>query len=392
MAEPLKNSFGLDRIDYIADLVGAVHPIDRAAFRAAASAGYDQAELMARSQLISDALAEALPTDRGAALDVLTEALETEQQQVGHIESLTGVEPFRYLPIVQFIRDHGLDHFEQAMRAQYEVTQRFTAEFSMRPFLVTHTERTLELLTEWTADRNEHVRRLVSEGTRPRLPWAPRLKIFVDDPTPVIALLDRLVDDPSEYVRRSVANNLNDISKDHPDLAIDTALRWACGQDGNSSTPATPQRVRLVERGLRTLIKAGNREALGVIGHSGPTQLTVASAIVDPTAPHIGDTVRITATLFNPTDTPQSAVADLRIHYVKANGTRTPKVFKGKTVDVEPAATVTISKKIALRQMSTRSHHPGRHDIDIVLNGVSTTIGSFDLRSSSNDEPQERNS
>ncbi len=376
MAEPLKNSFGHDRIDYVADLVDAVHPIDRSTFRAAASVGYDQAELMARSQLISNALADALPNDRGAALDILTEALEAEQQTSGHGDSLTGLEAFRYLPIVQFIRDHGLDHFEQAMRAQYEVTQRFTAEFSIRPFLATHTDRTIERLTVWASDPNEHVRRLVSEGTRPRLPWAPRLAIFVDDPTPVISLLDRLVDDPSEYVRRSVANNLNDISKDHPDLATSTARRWA--NDG--STPVGPERLRLVNHGLRTLIKAGNPAALDVIGHSSRTPITVVSAIIDPPAPHIGDAVRIAVTLSNPTDTPQSAIADFRVHYVKANGNRTPKVFKGTTVNIEPGATASISKKISLRQMSTRTHHAGRHDVEIVLNGVSTTLGSFDLR------------
>ena len=133
---------------------------------------------------------------------------------------------FIYLPHVFFVAKFGVGHFEASMRAQYELTQRFTAEYSIRGFLERYPERTLARLREWAGDANAHVRRLVSEGTRPRLPWAPRLRAFQDDPQPVLELLELLKDDPELYVRRSVANNLNDIGKDNPTALIDTCRHW----------------------------------------------------------------------------------------------------------------------------------------------------------------------
>ena len=291
MATPLKSSFGLEKAAYVADLIGAVHPIDRVAFVEACSNGFDDAELMARSQLIADALAETLPPDRDRALEVIIEALTSEKDRCGGFPSVHGVEQFRYLPLVLFVGQHGLDHFETAMKAQHELTQRFTAEFSIRRFLETQPGATLARLEEWTADPSEHVRRLVSEGTRPRLPWASRLTVFIDDPTPVIRLLDMLCDDTSEYVRRSVANNLNDISKDHPDLAIDVARRW---WPADAATPGDVARRQLVRHALRTLVKAGDPAALEVIGYGAAGRPARHRSVGRPDrSPRIGGSVRV---------------------------------------------------------------------------------------------------
>jgi 3-methyladenine DNA glycosylase AlkC len=162
------------------------------------------------------------------------------------------------------------------MRAQYELTKRFTAEFSIRAFLEADPVATLERLEEWATDPNVHVRRLVSEGTRPRLPWAPRLPRFVEDPQPVLRLLEMLKDDPELYVRRSVANNLNDIAKDHPDLVVEVCARW--------SLQASPERRWLIRHGLRTLVKQGHEGALAVLGYGrgspAETALGVGSDVV----------------------------------------------------------------------------------------------------------------
>src|SRR5262249_59566100 len=162
------------------------------------------------------------------------------------------------LPHVLFVQKQGLDDFEPAMRAQYELTKRFSAESSIRAYLVRHPDATYARLRTWAGDESVRVRRLVREGTRPRLPWAPRLRAFQEDPRPVIALLELLKDDPERYVQRSVANNLNDIAKDHPDVAIETCRRWLDG--------ASEDRAWIVRHALRTLVKKGDRRALNAIG------------------------------------------------------------------------------------------------------------------------------
>ena len=225
MAEPLKNSFGPDVPERIAGMIGAVAPyFDRGRFLALALDGFDDLELTPRARQIADALAATLPVDREAALGIIVDSLGPEIEEA----ELTGMASFLYLPHVFFFAEHGVEHFETAMTAQHELTRRFTAEFSIRAYLERYPKETLARLALWARDSNVHVRRLVSEGTRPRLPWAGRLRAFQEDPTPVIELLDMLKDDPEEYVRRSVANNLNDISKDHPSIAAEVARRWCC--------------------------------------------------------------------------------------------------------------------------------------------------------------------
>ena len=164
------------------------------------------------------------------------------------------------------------------MQAQHELTQRFTAEFSIRPFIERHPEATLARLAQWTQDPSPHVRRLVSEGTRPRLPWASRLRDFQRDPAPVLALLERLKDDPELYVRRSVANNLNDIGKDHPDLLADVARRWLQN--------ASPERRWIVRHALRSAIKRAEPGALSALGYGAAPTLAIERVRIEPKRLH----------------------------------------------------------------------------------------------------------
>jgi hypothetical protein len=215
MADRMRDSFGPDVIEWVAAGLEPVVPgFDRAGFIAACLDGFEDLELMDRGRRIADAMADHLPGDPHVAIPMVTASL-------GPVEpGLSGMQPFRYLPHVMFVGSRCLPAFEESMTAQRALTVRFTAEFSIRPFLVEHRDATLARLKEWASDPDPHVRRLVSEGTRPRLPWAPRLREFVADPGPVLELLELLKDDESQYVRRSVANNLNDISKDHPEVAL----------------------------------------------------------------------------------------------------------------------------------------------------------------------------
>ena len=366
MAEPLKNSFGPDVIERVADaLLEAGATFDRSAFVAMANDGFDELELTGRARHVAAAMADHLPDDRAEALRLVTASLGPED------EELVGMEGFFYLPHVYFVADHGLDHFEEAMTAQYELTKRFTAEFSIRAYLEQHQEATLARLREWTSDPSEHPRRLVSEGTRPRLPWAGRLKAFQADPAPVIELLELLKDDESEYVRRSVANNLNDIAKDHPALVVEITRRWWADADDN--------RRRLIRHGLRTLIKAGDPGALEVLGYGPDSPLAVSDVTLTPSDPSIGGKVRVEVTLTNPTSADLGGLIDLRVHFVKANGSTSPKVFKGAEVEVAAGGSHVVAKTISLRQHSTRTHYPGRHEVDVLVNGDVRPGGSFVL-------------
>ncbi|HEU4544562.1 MAG TPA: DNA alkylation repair protein [Jiangellaceae bacterium] len=357
MATPLKNGFDADIPRRIAAMIEAVHPpFPSVDFIAYSLDGYEDLELTPRARRIADALALHLPSEPADAITILVASLGPK------VERLQGMEPFIYLPHVFYVAEHGLDCFEESLAAQYELTQRFTAEFSIRAFLDRYPDKTLARLKEWATDPSMHVRRLVSEGTRPRLPWAPRLRRFQDDPEPVIELLELLKDDPEEYVRRSVANNLNDIAKDHPDLVVEVCQRWF--------RAASEERRRMVTHGLRTLVKQGNPGALDVLGFGHDSRITVEKLAVTPDLARTGEKVVIEARVRNDTAHTSSVLVDFRVYFVKANGSRTARVFKGSSFQLAPGEDHTLRKTVSLAQHTTRTHYPGRHRVEALLNGV----------------------
>jgi 3-methyladenine DNA glycosylase AlkC len=368
MAEPLKNYFGPDVPRRIGDMVaGAYGEFDLHRFLDLALDGFEDLELTERARHISAALAETMPGDREKAIGLLMASLGPENAA----RELTGMDSFLYLPHVFFVAENGLECFEAAMEAQYELTKRFTAEFSIRAFIEHDTPRTLQRLRIWAEDPNVHVRRLVSEGTRPRLPWAPRLKAFQEDPGPVLELLELLKDDDEEFVRRSVANNLNDISKDHPALAAEVARRWWEGGDVNLK--------RLVRHALRTLVKRGDQDALQILGFGRDSPATLDRVSCEPKKASIGGKVRLEAVVFNPSQEETGALVDFRVHFVKAKGSKSPKVFKGGERHLGPRERATVRKTISLAQQSTRTHYPGLHRVEVMLNGQTFPGCTFDL-------------
>ncbi|MFT7597956.1 MAG: 3-methyladenine DNA glycosylase AlkC [Acidimicrobiales bacterium] len=380
MAEPLKNSFGPEVVERIGRSLAAAQPgFDEVGFVAQCLRGFDELELTPRARQIADVMADHLDADRALALQTVIDSVsdealaadlgpDTAESTTNKSNAMSG---FFYLPHVFFVTAHGLDHFELAMDAQHLLTRRFTAEFSIRAYLEHHTEATLVRLREWTLDPSEHVRRLVSEGTRPRLPWASRLKEFQRDPAPVLELLELLKDDESEYVRRSVANNLNDIAKDHPELIVGVAQRWWTDGDDN--------RRRLIRHGLRSLIKAGDPGALGILGYVADSPLEIHAVSIEPATARIGETVKLVIELTNPTDTPVGGLVDLAIHFVKANGSTSSKVFKGSEIVAPSGGSAVIRKSVSVAQQSTRTHYPGEHAVDVLINGVPHRVGAFTL-------------
>jgi len=370
MAELLTNHFNESIPVIISDMIRTVHPsFDHSAFITDALNEYEPLNLMDRGRKIAHSLHRFLPENYETSIAILIGSLAATSenpQGKGHMAS------FLFLPHSFFISTYGLSHFEASMQAQYLLTQRFTAEFCIRPFLTHYTEATLQRLQHWISDPNEHVRRLVSEGTRPRLPWASRLWIFQKDPSPVLALLEELKDDPHEYVRRSVANNLNDIGKDHPDLLLDTTKRWL--------VRAPENRRRLVRHALRTAIKEGQPQALEQLGFGKTPKVFITEISISPQQPRIGEAVALSFVLKNHETITQKLLVDFRIHYQKANGTTNAKVFKLKEIELEAHDQVYIKKNVSLAPMTTRTHYPGEHRVELLINGHPFVLGLFHLQ------------
>lgn len=368
MAEPLVNQYGADVPEAIARMISAVHrKFESKKFMRDALQGYDALALMPRGKHIAQALHKHLPTDYPKAVDILLASLD---QPHGRDPALT-LGSFLYLPHTMFVAQFGLDHFEDSMRAQHALTQRFTAEFSIRAFFQKHEAATLARFRQWATDPSMHVRRLVSEGSRPRLPWASRLPAFQKNPAPVLELLELLRDDPELYVRRSVANNLNDIGKDHPDLLAKTAKQWLKG--------ASENRRWIVQHALRSAVKRGEAGALEVLGFGQSAKVEVSNARITPKRVVMGEKVNIAFDVSNTSNKAQQVLVDFCIHYVKASGKTSAKVFKLKVLDLAPKETVRLTKTVSTVEMTTRKHHAGDHQVDVLFNGQAKPLGLFEL-------------
>lgn len=364
----MKDIFDLALVREIAAaLLVADASFDADAFVERSMDGLSRLELTGRAAHIADALHDYLPEQFSEAAAVIEASLGPELPATGEI----GRAALRYMPHVLFVQKHGIDDFESAMRIQAELTRRFTAEFSIRAFLVRYPERTYEQMLAWADDDNAHLRRLASEGTRPRLPWAPRLRAFQKDPRPVLELLERLRDDPVLYVRRSVANNLNDIAKDHPALVIETCRRWM----KNSSE----ERTWTVRRALRSLVTASNRDAISILGGTHNPSVCLSGITVTPQRVTLGGATRVSFEVKNTARQEQHLLIGYAVHFVKANGSTRAKVFKLRSLTMQPGEKVTFSFTVSLAIMTTRRHFPGHHRIDAIINGEVHPLGGFDL-------------
>ncbi len=375
MPEPFKNFFNPALVAGMADhLVRQWPDFDHSGFVADGCDGLEALELKDRANWIAGALGRHLPPDFRDSCGILLAALHpAEELNLAEMDAgITddGVKGWAVMPMTIYVAERGAGHLDVALSTLKEMTKRSSSEFAIRRFLADEPERTLETLAGWVRHGNSHVRRLVSEGTRPRLPWAARLDNFVRDPSPVLPLLESLKDDPSDYVRRSVANNLNDISKNHPGLVVDTARRWM--------KDAPPQRKRLIRHACRSLVKAGNRQCLQVLGYGPPQVAPVGMTISSPVVT-LGEWLEFETVLVSNSVTPQPLIVDYVIHHVKANGKTSPKVFKWKTVTLEPGGALRARRRHAIRAITTRVYYPGRHRVELLVNGEILGAADFDL-------------
>lgn len=374
MPEPFKNFFNPSMITQMGThLARCNSDFDDKAFIRLATDGLEPLELKQRSDHILSALEATLPDDFNAAGNLLVSALHPVDDVDLSSQSMDerGIRGWAVMPMADYFARHGLGHFDFSMDALKEMTKRSSSEFAVRPFLDSNPDRAMRYILNWAKDESYHVRRLASEGTRPRLPWGMRLTKFVTDPSPVLPVLEILKDDPEEYVRRSVANNLNDIAKDHPDLVSGIAGNWLAGRPDST-------RKKLVRHACRTLIKQGHQNTLKAFGYAEP-QVSLASLSLDANKVHFGQNLRISVELHSETDGAQDLVIDYVMHHRKANGETSPKVFKWKTVTLPGRTDARLEKTHAFKPITTRTYYGGAHAVEIQINGLPFGRAEFEL-------------
>ena len=316
--------------------------------------------LRARSDLLRDALLADVPGDYPTLAATVRKC------------ALTGwmVWPVTTAVAERAVADGGAAAFDDAMALLAELTGLLSAEFAIRTLLRHDVDRALFIVVKWTGSADPAVRRLASEGTRPYLPWAVRVPQILNTPGVMVPVLDALYRDSDAAVRRSVANHLNDLSRDHADLVVDTAARWLSAPDEN--TPA------LVRHALRTLIKRGDPKALALLGF-GAVTVSIDGPVVNPSSVPFGGEIEFRATVSNDGEEPARLAIDYAVHHRKANGAQVAKVFKLTTRTLAPGEALTVTKVHSFRPITTRRYYPGTHAVDVRVNGITSASTEFDL-------------
>ncbi len=368
----LKNHFDATAARVLGESVHQVHPgFDVDGYAAEVGRRVGPLELKERVLVMAEGLRDRLPEHYPDAVGVLVAALEPAAA-LGEDGGMYN-EGFHLMAVARFVEEFGLDHPEASLPALVEITKRHTSEFAIRPFVQRHYEPAMALVRACAVDPDPNVRRFASEGIRPRLPWARRLPRFVDDPGPVLAVLELLRSDPSKFVRTSVANNLNDISREHPEVVLDLAERWT----EQSPTPETAWTVR---HALRTLVKRGDQRALALLGATGGEHVVARGMAVEPGVLVLGGALVVRVDLVNTDTRPHRVIVDYVVHHVRSNGGRNPKVFKWTAVELSAGERRTLERKHAVRPISTRSYYPGEHLVEVQVNGLVKASAGFELR------------
>ncbi|MEU5881386.1 DNA alkylation repair protein [Spirillospora sp. NPDC047279] len=357
MAQPLKDMINRESVGVLAGGLAAAHPAfpgDR--FVAAALAGLDGLELKDRVRRVSAALHEtlALPFPRAAA--VLREAAGRAARDGARLDMWSG------WPATDYVGAYGTDHLDEGLATLAVLTPYATGEFAVRPFLDRYEAAALAVMAGWAESPDEHLRRLASEGSRPRLPWAPRVR-WLMEPGPTFPILARLRDDPSEYVRRSVANHVNDIAKDHPETALELLASWRA--EGGTHVG------RVVRHAARGLVRAGRPEALALLGAE-PGNGSVDSLTVDAVVA-VGARLPLTVTVR------ATAPGPLVLKYaVRRDGSR--RVFHlGEREATAAGQTFTVRRSHSFRPVTTRVEPPGPRELDVIVNGEVRATAAFTL-------------
>lgn len=378
MAEPFKNLINAQTVTWAGQHLQRADPsFDRARFEQLAGDGLDGLDMKARAMQIATALEATLPSHFDAAARQIEASLappgraDSQGDDLGELRAgPAGLAGWVVWSLGEFVVRRGQHDVPRALATLQALTQRFSAEFALRPFIAAAPDQVYPVLQRWTHDPSAHVRRLVSEGSRPRLPWGLRLQALVADPAPSWPLLQALQDDPSAYVRRSVANHLNDIAKDHPEAVAQWVARHRPG--------ASAQREALLRHASRSLVKQGHGPTLQAWGLGqglvGQARLSLGLLQV-----RLGDVVPLQLQLQSTAQGPQSLVIDYAVHHVKADGSTSPKVFKGWQRVLAPGEVCELARQHPVKPISTRRYYPGAHRVVVQVNGQAVAEAAFDL-------------
>ncbi|MEI1420715.1 DNA alkylation repair protein [Bacillus cabrialesii] len=309
--------------------------------------------LKERMRRITASLYETLPKQYGEALAILQDAAP-------HFKGLSGI----LFP--DYVEQYGLAHWEESIKALEYFTQYSTSEFAVRPFLLLDQEKMMAQLLAWSEHENEHVRRLASEGSRPRLPWGKSIPALQSDPSPILPVLEKLMQDESLYVRKSVANNLNDISKTHPQLLKKVADQWY---------GTHPQTDWIIKHAYRTLLKKGDKQALALFGYENADSIQLRDFTCQSSCIPIGETLEFSFYIHSERD--QKVRIEYAIDFVKARGQRHQKVFKITETNIRKNETKSYKKNHSFKDLTTRKHYKGIHTLSVIINGEAK--GSVDV-------------
>ena len=357
MAAPIKLHYDRALAQELAARVAQVYPaFDQQTFIDQVAERLPALELKARIAVLAEGLRCHLPTDYGSAVGILCQTLPPALDGEGMYQ-----DDHWLWPLATFVEMYGQNHWQASMDAIYQITQCFTGEFAIRPLITRYPERTLAALAAWAHDPSPHVRRLVSEGTRPRLPWAGHLSMVRDHPELTLPLLTALRDDPERYVQRSVANHLNDLSKDHPALILDTLTEWQVG--------APPGRQWIIGHALRTLLKAGEPRALRMLGYL-PPRLSVSELALEPDHLPVGATLNLQCTLVSQAEVRQKLLINIRLSLMDPSTRLGDKLFRWTICELAAGQTRLLNKRLPLRAGTTQQYPPGKYEVSIEVNGV----------------------
>jgi len=366
MAEPLKYWYNPEFFDYLCGVLRKITPdFNETRFiHSVFDTEWPDLELKQRTRKVTMALHNVLPQDYNTAVDLVVAISNTYLKE----KYDRPVYPLIFLP--DYVELYGLNHFKKSMKAIEQITQLISAEFAIRPFIVKYPEATMQQMLQWSKHSSHHVRRLSSEGCRPRLPWGIGLSEFKDDPSPILPILENLKEDPSEFVRRSVANNLNDIAKDHPQLVLDIANRWK-----NTS----PETDWILKHGSRTLLKRGHTDALGFHGFNPKLKTQVVDFNVDKKKIKIGGRGIFDFNVVNKEKRKANLRVEYAITYKTSTGKSSRKVFKVAEKEFEAGEKINFIRSQRFTDFTTRKHYPGLHQLEVIVNGQSKSSTQFKL-------------
>jgi len=367
MPEPLKNLVNTSLLRSAGADIKAVHPafdLDQWEKLVFDDPAFPNLELKQRLRHAAITLRPVLPAD-------LKDALLVVQNTVQHMIAREG-EKLTYLYgfLNDFVEIYALDSPELAIPAFETITRWCSAEFAVRPFILRYPERMFRQMMLWTEHPSPMVRRLSSEGFRPRLPWGMGIPDLKKDPAPLLPMLEKLKNDPAETVRRSVANNLNDIAKDHPEIVLDIVRRW------QGISPQTDWLVRHASRGL---LKKGNASALAHFGFEHGIEGVTVSDLKCDAGVRIGDRFSFSFIIHNKSAETKAVRLEYTIEYQSKSGKPSRKTFKIREGNMKAAARETVSRTQRFEDFTIRKHHPGEHRLFVVLNGKEVASSVFEV-------------